>query len=244
MNRELVALAMVLSAVSLYFPTRSQPFTRVEVDGRAIRLQVTGTGEPTVVFENGHGAPLETWGKVQPAVSAFARTVAYDRKLDDGHAAAAELREALRRANVSPPFVLVGHSRGGLHARIFAGMYPGEVAGMVLVDPTHVEEARSAWPVLAAQAGASAVPAGIPVTLISAMGASDMPFMNAKVSAGAAARRAARLEDSIANHDWVRAIPGSRFVVTHRNGHNVPQEEPAVVIEAIRALLRPRPASP
>jgi pimeloyl-ACP methyl ester carboxylesterase len=244
MNRELAVLATALSALALYLPTRSQTFTRVELNGRSVRMQVAGSGEATVVFENGDGAPLESWGKVQPAVSMFAKTVAYDRRLEDGRAAATELRAALRGANLPPPYLLVGHSRGGLHARIFAGMYPGEVAGMVLVDPTHVEEARSAWPELAAQASASVVPADIPLTLISAMGASQMPFMNAKIRAGAAARRAARVEDSAANHEWLRAIPGGRFVVTHRNGHNVPQEEPAIVIDAIRELLRPRPASP
>jgi pimeloyl-ACP methyl ester carboxylesterase len=87
------------------------------------------------------------WGLVQPRVSRFARVCSYDRAglawsqpgpiprtmLQD----ASELHALLRAAGVKPPYVLVGHSVGGLIARVYAGRYPREVAAMVLVDPTH-----------------------------------------------------------------------------------------------------------
>src|SRR5881396_827534 len=125
MNRQLVVIAVVISALALFLPTRSQPFTRVAIDGRTTRMLVAGSGESTVVFENGLGAPLEMWGKVQPHVSRFAKTVAYDRAgvglsedappPRDGRHIAAELRHALRVAGVPPPYVLVGASFGGLY---------------------------------------------------------------------------------------------------------------------------------
>lgn len=259
MNREMAALAAVLSALALFLPTRSQTFTHVAVDGRRIRMLVAGSGNATVVFENGYAAPLETWGRVQPEVSTFARTVSYDRagfglsqlgpSPRDGRRIAAELHGALQRANVPPPYILVGHSLGGLYVRVFAGMYPDEVAGMVLVDPMHEVEALegsstlpelSSLPVTAAQARASATPSGIPVSLISAMGPSEVPFTTKARRASRPKRRAERMADSLANETWIRGVPGGRFIVTHRNGHNVPQEEPELVIRVIREVVEGR----
>jgi len=262
MNREIAALAALLSALALFLPTRAQTFTHVDVDGLAIRMSIAGGGETTVVFENGYAQPLETWGRVQPEVSSFARTVAYDRagfglsevgpSPRDGRQIASELRGALRAAKVSPPYILVGHSLGGLYVRAFAGMYPDEVAGLVLVDPMHESEAleaSSASPELSslrstvAQIRARAIPFGIPVTLISAMGAPDVPFTTRRMRASSTQRRDERLADSLANGTWTRGV-GGRFIVTHESGHNVPQEEPDLVIGAIRDLvegLRARP---
>lgn len=253
MNRDLAIVAAAMSALALYLPTRSQEFTRVTVDGRVTRMLVAGSGDVAVVFENGYGAPLETWGKVQPEVSRFARTVAYDRAgvglSDDGPAPrdgrrfATELRAALRAANVAPPYVLVGHSLGGIHARAFAATFPGEVAGLVLVDPTHEGEALgmvsprpelNALPTTIAHLRAVGVPVGIPVTLISAMEPAIIPFQTARMRAASDARRTAQVADSTANHKWLNTVPGGRFIVTRRNGHNVPQEDPALVVTTIR----------
>jgi pimeloyl-ACP methyl ester carboxylesterase len=142
-NRQLTALALLLSAAALFLATHSQHFTRASVDGHLLRMLIAGSGTPTVVFENGLGPPLEMWGKVQPEVSRFARTVAYDRagvglselarSPRDGRQIAAELHLALRAAGVPPPYVLVGASPGGLYVRAYAAMYPDEVHGIVLV---------------------------------------------------------------------------------------------------------------
>jgi pimeloyl-ACP methyl ester carboxylesterase len=256
MNRWIAALAAVLSGFALFLTARSQAFVRVVVDGRTMRMLVAGSGDATVVFENGYAAPLETWGRVQSEVAKFARTVAYDRagfglsqdgpSPPDGRGTATKLHRALHLANVSPPYILVGHSFGSLYERVFAGMYPDEVAGMLLVDPTHEAEAleasssRPELKIIVAQVHASAVPAGIPVSLISAMGRSDVPFMTRNMRASSARRRSERLVDSLANEQWIRGVPGGRFIVTHRSGHNVPQEEPELVIRTIREVIEGR----
>lgn len=256
MNRTLAALASVVTALALFLPTRSQAFTRVQVDGHTLRMLVAGSGSPTVVFENGYAAPLETWGRVQPEVNRFARTVAYDRAgfgwsepgplPRDGRRVAGELHAALERASVPPPYILVGHSFGALFVRVFAGMYPEEVAGLVLVDPTHEAEASaidttvpglSFLPALVAQVRAGAVPAGIPVSLISAMGPGELPFATRTIRAADPKRREERMADSTANADWLQSVKGGRFIVTHRNGHNVPQEDPALVVRVIREMV-------
>jgi pimeloyl-ACP methyl ester carboxylesterase len=94
------------------------------------------------------------WRHIQEEVSGFARTISYDRAgLGWSDAprtertpvnVAAELQQMLERAGVRPPFILVGHSFGGLVMRRFALLYPGEVAGILLVDPMRCEE----WPPL------------------------------------------------------------------------------------------------
>jgi pimeloyl-ACP methyl ester carboxylesterase len=105
-----------------------------------------GGGVPTVVFEAGAGDGLETWAEVYPEVAKFTTAFAYSRRgygasapmiaHRDGATIVAELRALLAARNLKPPYVLVGHSLGGLYLQLFAKLHPGEVAGVVLVDST------------------------------------------------------------------------------------------------------------
>jgi pimeloyl-ACP methyl ester carboxylesterase len=113
-----------------------------------------GSGSPTVLFESGIGATHLNWRRVQDAVAEFTATVSYDRgglgwsspsrsPRTPGNIAA-ELHEMLRSGGIRPPFILVGHSFGGLVMRRYALLYPDEVAAILLVDPMRCEE----WPPL------------------------------------------------------------------------------------------------
>jgi pimeloyl-ACP methyl ester carboxylesterase len=113
-----------------------------------------GSGAPTVVFESGIAATNLNWRHIQKSISQETRTVSYDRgglgwsspaltARTPGNIAM-ELRAMLEAAGIKPPFVLVGHSFGGLVMRRFALLYPQEVVGVVLVDPMRCEE----WPPL------------------------------------------------------------------------------------------------
>jgi pimeloyl-ACP methyl ester carboxylesterase len=247
--------AVVLSAVALFLPTRSQTFTRVSVEGHAVRLLVSGSGRSTVVFENGLGPPLEMWGKVQSHVSRFARTVTYDRagvglsedgpSPRDGRQIAKELRQALHAAGVSPPYVLVGASIGGLYVRVFAGMYPEDVSGMVLVDPTRDADTfePSRHPELAVaretaeQARSSPIPRGVPLVLIDALGTQDVPFASSAIRRLRATYQPDIEAESRALKLWVDSIPGARTVTTDKSGHNVPIEQPQLVVDTIREVV-------
>ncbi len=123
-------------------------------DGRRLYLLEKGSGEPTVVFEAGIAATNLNWCHIQEMVSRFAATASYDRgglgwsspcrTARTPSNIAGELHELLNGAGIKPPYVLVGHSFGGLVMRRFALMYPDEVSSVVLVDPMRCEE----WPPL------------------------------------------------------------------------------------------------
>lgn len=105
---------------------------------------------PTVVFDSGLGCSCLDWCKVQPEVAKFARAVSYDRaglgwsdsdpNPRTSEQIVAELHTLLTNANIPKPYILVGHSFGGLNIRLYADKYPQEVAGMVFVDTSHEDQ--------------------------------------------------------------------------------------------------------
>jgi pimeloyl-ACP methyl ester carboxylesterase len=132
------------------------PGCLVDIGGRRLHLYCMGTmAGPdaipvSVVFESGIAASSLNWRRVQVDVAKFAHACSYDRAgygwSDAGpgprsaRAAAADLRRLLQTARVPPPYVLVGHSYGGYVIVMFAAEYPGDVAGLVLVDALTPEE--------------------------------------------------------------------------------------------------------
>lgn len=123
-------------------------------NGAKLFLFEMGAGDPTILFEAGIGATHLNWRAIQESIAGSARTVSYDRcglgwssrcrtARIPGNIAV-ELHQMLHRAGLKPPFILVGHSFGGLVMRRYALLYPNEVAGVVLIDPMRCEQ----WPPL------------------------------------------------------------------------------------------------
>ncbi|MGB6134370.1 MAG: alpha/beta hydrolase [Acidobacteriaceae bacterium] len=127
----------------------------VEIErGQRLYLVEKGSGGPAVVFEAGIAATNLNWHYVQEQVARFTATASYDRSglgwsspcrtVRAPGNISVELHTLLESAGIKPPYVLVGHSFGGLVMRRYAAMYPEDVAGVVLVDPMRCEE----WPPL------------------------------------------------------------------------------------------------
>jgi pimeloyl-ACP methyl ester carboxylesterase len=135
-------------------PVYAHPQQLIEVaPGRRLNLYCTGTGSPTVVFDSGQAAETSEWGLVQPAIAKVTRACSYDRAgvgfSDPSRRASSssnivdDLHVLLRAASIGPPYVLVGHSYGGMNIKLFAYRYPSEVAGLVFVDPSHEDQRES-----------------------------------------------------------------------------------------------------
>jgi pimeloyl-ACP methyl ester carboxylesterase len=122
----------------------------VSVGHHRLHIRCDGDGGPPVVFDAALGGSSLSWSLVQPAVARLTRTCSYDRAgfgwSDAGplprtaSRLADELHELLRGAAVLPPYVLVGHSYGGLVMRLYAARHPNDVAGLVLIEPAIPEE--------------------------------------------------------------------------------------------------------
>jgi pimeloyl-ACP methyl ester carboxylesterase len=112
--------------------------------GRRLNFLCQGVGSPTVLLESGFGVGAFAWAKVQPRIAPVTRVCAYDRAgygfsdpgplPRDGAAVARDLDNGLRAARIRGPYVLVGHSAGGLYQRLFAARRRADVVGMVFVD--------------------------------------------------------------------------------------------------------------
>lgn len=239
---------------------------KVNVGGHSLNLLIGGQGTPAVIFEGGMGAGIASWSTVQKEVATFAQTVSYDRaglsqsepgpKPRSAKQIATELNAALQKVGVKPPYVLVGHSLGGIYVRVFADMYPKDVVGMVLIDPSQEafndwtktnlrdrrkeeeeriakasEGVRGEWDSLETsygQARAARVSPGIQVILISAAQDEGMPAEAKKVW--------------IQKHkEWIAGVAGSKHIIADKSGHFVQAQEPALVIEAIRQIVKNTP---
>lgn len=245
--------------------------------GRAnvhLRMRVEGSGPLTVIFESGLGDTLGVWDAVQPRVAAgCVRTLAYNRAGYGGSDIAettrdavnivAELRAALARRDIRPPYLLVGHSLGGLYMQYFARNYPREVAGLVLVDSSYWNQRLPLYPnapaIAAADPPDGVLPAGSSRSIVLFMpwimrreilgsAAADAEVHASPPAAGlptivlSSTRRlkgetaAAQAREVRFQDDLAREFPGSQHLRVPRSAHYIQRDRPDVVVAAVRRL--------
>lgn len=236
------------------------------VDGRTVEVAITRHDTAPVVFENGLGGPMTGWHAVLAALAPDTTTLAYHRAgyghssepttPRDGTQVVEELRALLRSQGLAPPYVLVGHSLGGLYLQLYARRYPQETLALVLVDATHprqlegdgaienrsllvrgllevlvtgiAKEELRLLPETGRQVLALPPPAGTPVFVLSA--------------AKPLAERSPVADDANAKRrDIVRLYPGARQIWVD-SGHVVPLEKPEAIVAVIREALALRRA--
>lgn len=135
------------------------PGRLVSVGDHRLHINCTGSGSPTVVLEAGLGEPSTIMaGWMAPDIAPTTRVCVYDRAgrgwsesaggPQDGEQVAADLHTLLRNSGEQGPYVLAGHSAGGIYALNFAKLYPGDVAGVALLDSMHPEQydRLPSWP--------------------------------------------------------------------------------------------------
>src|SRR4051794_2740141 len=143
----------------------ARPHDTIDVGGRHLNLFCMGSGPRTVLFDAGGSDWSDVWALVQPTVAKSARACVYDRA-GLGHSdpaplprtpveIAQDLHALVVAAKLQTPLVVVGHSLGGFNVKLYAALYPDEVAGLVLVDPSEERTAERARPQLRKRFGAS-----------------------------------------------------------------------------------------
>ena len=245
-------------------------------EGRRMFLRCTGTGSPTVVLENGL---VSDWYEVQNQLSGITRVCSYDPALmagpwgrsepaptpRDGHDRVADLHALLAAAHVPGPYVLAGHSNGGLFSLLYASRRPHQVAGMVLIDGVHPAYHRRSigvakrfiprdhWDeLLAAACGLQPVQLDAEQmdicraeaqTRRALAGSPLRPMPLAVISRGHTEFPTGTLEDA-QERLWRRLqrelaamAPGARHVIATGSSHDIHQERPALVLRQIRDVV-------
>lgn len=153
----LILLGITYQTVSTQIDKRDYPAPGrlIDVGGYRLHLYCMGDatdGSPTVILETGLGGSSPTWAWIQPEVAKVTRACAYDRAglgwsdpapsgtPRNGQQVAGELHTLLQKAGIPGPYVMVGHSSGGLYTLFFAHQYPRDVVGMVLLDSSHPDQ--------------------------------------------------------------------------------------------------------
>jgi pimeloyl-ACP methyl ester carboxylesterase len=241
-----------------------------DIGGRSLYLECTGTGTPTIVMDAGLGNDHTTWAKVVPEVRGANRTCTYDRanigasdkasKPRTSSDVVDDLHRLLAAANVHAPYVLVGHSFAGMSIRLFASRYPGEIVGLVLVDPTPPtfidDQCAIVSPSLCDTLRADSVPANNPDGLDIAGSASalaaagPLPAVPLVVVAATVHHQTAITDPAIEAQIetlWQRrlqelaaSLPSGRIEVVS-SGHDIQTLHPEAVVAALRSILTGAP---
>jgi len=246
---------------------------KIDVGGHKLYLKVMGEGRPVVVLDSGLGGTSQAWGKIQSIVAGFAQVVSYDRaglgQSEPGPAPrsanqiAKELYRLLKNAKIPSPYVLVGHSLGGIHILTFASLYPGEVAGLVFVDAKdgttfdawrdELDEekynellsgfnnsyakttgaVKDEWESLKNSIGKSEKLEGLPDVPVIVL--SSIRLSEAEKQWGITPEV---VQSSLGAHKRLaEQFPQGVLIKTDNSGHHIQDEEPELVVDSIRKVI-------
>jgi len=243
----------------------------VDVGGLSLHIRCVGDATPVVVLDAGLGDDGGVWSQVQPELGRFARACAYDRAGTGSSSAAPrphtsrqmvrELHTLLGRAGIAGPYVLVGHSLGGLNVRFYASEHQGEVVGMVLIDATTEEQDARFWSLIPEEAmrgfrtSLTDHPEGLDFDAFRASMAEvrdskrslgDMPLVVLThgregppppgVSAGLSAQMARVWREM--QSELPRLSSNSVHVTAENSGHYIHRDAPRLVVAAVQEVVR------
>ncbi|WP_260471805.1 alpha/beta hydrolase [Bacillus salinus] len=169
----LVAAGVVYEAVSSYIGVKQSPppGKLVNVGDFDLHIHKQGSGSPTIILETASGSTANVWNDIPKELAKFTTVVTYDRggygwsekatTERTGENIVKELYTALKKENIEGPYIVAGHSLGGMYTRLFAQTYSDEVEGIVLIDARHEDYSKETNPILLA-AGFDPVLSGYP----------------------------------------------------------------------------------
>jgi pimeloyl-ACP methyl ester carboxylesterase len=266
-GRRIAFAAATLTALYLFaFPRLAASGNAIlTVDGQKLHIETLGEAGPAIVFEAGLGNDSNTWRLVAGPVAKFARVVLYDRAglgqslpmLNKNSAVTAEqvairLHGLLTAVDVHPPYILVGHSLGGLYVQMFAKKYPIEVSGVVLLDSSSADAPGDLKTLARLEPGSAAYleEEGIPESSKQVTDAG--PFPDVPLTVIAATDHGPFFKDWEATlmrlqQKLATLSPQGTLVIAQGSGHDVQFDRPGTVIDAIKriaGLAKLDPANP
>ncbi|MCF2495406.1 alpha/beta fold hydrolase [Dyadobacter chenhuakuii] len=151
----LTILTLLASTLSAFSQEKMVSVNGVNYHVLTSSLEQRKLRQPVLVFENGMGMGFGNWDTITDSLAKNAPVFLYDRQgveksdkvfqMPTPQKIAANLKSLLQELKVEPPYILVGHSMGGVYARAFAGYYPDAIAGLVFVDPADFTETKADW---------------------------------------------------------------------------------------------------
>jgi pimeloyl-ACP methyl ester carboxylesterase len=255
----LILLIALLSASACKKEKTETDSSGIEIklkSGTRLKANKLGRGNKHVVFMSGLDSPKEYWGLIQVSLLSDYTTFSYDRagyaqsdKVSterDAVSICKELHEALAKAGIKSPYVLVGHSFGGNFAQVYAGLYPSEIKGLIILDAPHQERLKAALPVIdlikqdqqyegskqELDASSKTIQQmdqykgaeKVPVTLISNMLPEDGESPELKQ------------EDYLLREQWIKSNPNAKHLQSFK-GHLIPVNDVEIVVTSIKSYF-------
>ena len=254
-KRHTVPVAPLLTAVCFFFASvvALARDALVTVGSDSLHVETIGQAGPTVVFEAGLGNDSTTWKSVAGPIATFARAVLYDRlglgqssQLKDTRAVitadevASRLHALLAATDIHPPYILVGHSLGGLYMQMFARKYPKEASGVILLDSSSTDAPSELKTLAKLVPGTAAYLEEEGVAESNQQVRSAGPFPDVPLTVIAATDHGPyrvweptlmRLQQQLAT-----LSPQGSLIVAQGSGHDVQLDRPETVIEAVRRM--------
>jgi pimeloyl-ACP methyl ester carboxylesterase len=256
MKRQQIVWAVLTALLVVVVPRQAASSDAIlTVAGQNLHIQTFGKSEPTVVFEAGLGTDSSTWKFVAGPVATCARVVLYDRAglgqslpmMANNSAVTAEevatrLHGLLAAGSIPPPYVLVGHSLGGLYVQMFAKKYPSEVSGVLLLDSSSTQTPSELKTRARLQPGSAAYleQEGIPES--NKQVTNGGPFPNVPLTVIAATDHGPFFKDweptlMRLQQQLATLSPQATFVVAQGSGHDIQLDRPGAVIDAIKRMV-------
>ncbi|HJU17105.1 MAG TPA: alpha/beta hydrolase [Stellaceae bacterium] len=227
----------------------------VNIGGQNLHIRILGDNGPTIVFEAGLGNDMSTWRPVAQAVARFAQVVLYDRAGLGGSLplarantpitaadVATALHLLLKKTGLRPPFILVGHSLGGLYVQMFARRYPREIAGVVLLDSSSSDAPAGLKTRARLEPGSAAYleEAGTATSNDQVRHAGPFPAVPLMVVAATDHGPFFKSWEPVLMELQRRLAdlsPKGRLLVARGSGHYIQTDRPALVVSAIRSAV-------